>query len=119
MSHTNPIPSFSFSYQSLPYSPYQSPSLQIVIGGVDPDKNGNGIKPFAINEMSMLAYYHYLEPTSFYLFPVVPHYPYVLNKHIANLTDFGPYGRQVPGPTGEGIWDPNSWGQFLGMTRPA
>ena len=67
--------------------------------------------------MSMLAYYHHLEPTSFYLFPVVPHFPYILNKHIANLTDFGPYGTQSPGPTGEGIWDPNSWGQFLGRIR--
>ena len=67
--------------------------------------------------MSMLAYYHHLEPTSFYLFPVVPHFPYILNKHIANLTDFGPFGTQVPGPTGEGIWDPNSYGQFLGMSK--
>lgn len=85
-------------------------------GGVDPDKNGNGIKPFAINEMSMLAYYHHLEPKEFYLFPVVPHYAYVMNKYICNLTDFGPLGTQLPGPTGRGIWDPNSYGQFLGGT---
>ena len=85
-------------------------------GGIDPDKNGNGIKPFAINEMSMLAYYHELFPTDFHLLPVIPTHPYVLNKYICNLTDFSPIGAYIPAPTGEGIWDPNSWGQFLGGT---
>ena len=66
--------------------------------------------------MSMLAYYHNVEPAEFALFPVVPAHPYVLNKYICNLTDFSPEGREVPGPTGKGIWDPNSYGQFLGGT---
>ena len=26
-------------------------------GGVDPEENGIGIKPYAINEMSMMAFY--------------------------------------------------------------
>jgi hypothetical protein len=28
----------------------------------DPDQRGYGIKPFAVNEMSMLGYYHHLYP---------------------------------------------------------
>ena len=64
----------------------------------------------------MLAYYHHMEPAEFALFPVVPAHPYVLNKYICNLTDFSPDGREIPGPTGKGIWDPNSYGQFLGGT---
>jgi hypothetical protein len=85
-------------------------------GGIDPDANGNGIRPYAINEMSMLAYYHYLFPKDFLLFPVTPLFNYVLNRHICNLSEFGPDGREAGEATGNGIWDPNSWGQFLGGT---
>ena len=77
-------------------------------GGVDPDANGQGIKPFAINEMSMLAYYHHIRPENFFLFPVVPKYEYYLNRHVCNMSEFGPEGREVGPPTGEGIWDPVS-----------
>jgi hypothetical protein len=77
-------------------------------GGIDQDKDGNGIKPFAVNEMSMLAYYKSIEPNFFNL-PVVPKYDYYLNRYICNMSEFGPNGREVGPATGDGIWDPNSW----------
>lgn len=85
-------------------------------GGLYPDENGNGLRPFAINEMSMLAYYHELYPEEFKLLPVVPAYPYLLNRYVTNMSHFGPGGGQVGPATGHGIWDPNSWGQFIGGT---
>jgi hypothetical protein len=85
-------------------------------GGIDPDANGNGIKPFAVNEMSMLGYYHVLYPDDFKAFPVVPQQPFNLNKHVVNMSDYGPGGRQVGDPTANAIWDPNSWGQYHGGT---
>lgn len=86
-------------------------------GGVNPDSSGNGIKPFAINEMSMLAYYHEIEPTKMRLLPVIPHRQYNLNRYIVDLHRFMPGGKDVEGlVTGVGIWDSNSWGQFLGGT---
>jgi hypothetical protein len=78
-------------------------------GGIDPDANGEGIKPFAVNEMSMLAFYHHIRPAEFLNFPVVPVHNYVLNRHVVNMSDFGPGGTEVGIPTGVGIWDPNSW----------
>lgn len=85
-------------------------------GGVDQDEHGNGIKPFAVNEMSMLAYYHHLHPDLFQLFPVIPDFPYVEFKFIADLKLFAPNGSKVGGPTGGHIWDSGSWGQYLGGT---
>uniref|UniRef100_A0A7S3HGP5 Uncharacterized protein n=1 Tax=Spumella elongata TaxID=89044 RepID=A0A7S3HGP5_9STRA len=85
-------------------------------GGIAPDKDGNGIKPFAVNEMSMLAYYHEIKPIQFKIFPVVPAYPYMLNRHVINMSHFGPGGEQVGPATGHGVWDPNSWGQLIGGT---
>lgn len=88
-------------------------------GGIDPDENGRGIKPYAINEMSMLAYYHELDPNPPYglmLLPVVPLYNYHLNRYVCNMSEFGPHGREAGPPTGNGIWDPNSWGQLIGGT---
>lgn len=85
-------------------------------GGIDPDASGQGIKPFAINEMSMLAYYHSIKPDEFALLPVVPVHDYMMNRHVCNMSSFGPGGSEVGPATGLGIWDPNSWGQFLGGT---
>ena len=85
-------------------------------GGIDPDKDGNGIKPYAINEMSMLAYYHHIQPNEFKLLPVVSTYNYILNRHVCNMSDFGPNGHETGPATLDGIWDPNSWGQYLGGT---
>lgn len=83
-------------------------------GGIAPDASNNGIKPFAVNEMSMLAYYHEINPVGFKIFPVVPSHPYMLNKYVINMSTFGPGGREVGPATGHGVWDPNSWGQLIG-----
>lgn len=85
-------------------------------GGIEPDKNGMGIKPFAINEMSMMAFYHFLHPKNFTFFPVVPTYDYVTPHERTNISDFSPNGQRVGPPTGQGIWDSGSWGQQLGGT---
>jgi hypothetical protein len=87
-------------------------------GGFAPDKDGYGVKRFAVNEMSMLGYYHNIEPTLFKVFPIVPAHTYLLNRHVINMSTFGPEGSDVGPPTGHGIWDPNSWGQFIGKLRP-
>ena len=86
-------------------------------GGIAPDAEGKGIKPFAVNEMSMLAYYHHIRPKEFFLFPVVPKYEYAYNRHTINMARFAPGGSDVGPETDAGIWDPNSWGQFLGGTH--
>ena len=64
-------------------------------GGIDPDKNGLGIKPFAINEMSLLAYFHYKYPKNLTFFPVVPTYDYIKNRYVINISDFAPGGLEV------------------------
>lgn len=61
----------------------------------DSDASGNGIKPFAINEMSMLAHYHEIEPKELMLLPVVPAHEYILNKYVCNMSHFGPGGSEV------------------------
>eukprot|EP01036_Dinobryon_divergens_P028552 gene28552-37511_t len=79
--------------------------------------NGDGIKPFAVNEMSMLAFYHKYNPTELRLLPVVPFFQsYAKNRYICDLPSYSPGGAQVGPPTGLGIWDANSWGQYIGGT---
>jgi hypothetical protein len=98
------------------YIDYLRPSSTKWGGGMYPDANGNGVKPFAINEMSMLAYYHQLYPKELVLLPVVPAYPFVTNRHIPNVSEFGPMGSRVGHVMGHAIWDSGSWGQFIGGT---
>eukprot|EP01039_Chlorochromonas_danica_P005710 gene5710-6294_t len=85
-------------------------------GGVRPGPDGNGIKPFAINEMSMLAYFHELRPEVLRLLPVVPAIKYFHNRNIPDAGPFSPGGSEIVSATGKGIWDPGSWGQYLGGT---
>jgi hypothetical protein len=86
-------------------------------GGVDPDENGNGIKPYAINEMSMLGNYHQVHPNLFKLLPVAPVFGGYLNRRpFCNVSEFAPGGKEVGPATGPGVWDPNSWGQHIGGT---
>jgi hypothetical protein len=85
-------------------------------GGVDQDAAGNGIRPFAVNEMSMMAYYHEIAPNDLHAFPIVPKFKYFRNRYVGNMSEYGPGGKLVGPPTGKGIWDPNSWGQYMGGT---
>ena len=78
-----------------------------------------GLKPFAINEMSLMAYFHELFPQSFNLLSVVPTYPYLKNRHIIDVGAYAPDGKEANEGKGVdmgGIWDPNSWGQYIGST---
>jgi hypothetical protein len=86
-------------------------------GGVDPDQHGNGIKPFAINEMSMLAYYREVYPNILKVLPVVPSYPgFHVVRPFCNVSAYSPGGTETGPATDRGIWDPNSWGQYIGGT---
>ena len=56
-----------------------------------------GLKPFAINEMSLMAYFHELFPDSFHLLPVVPTYKYMKNRHIIDVGAYAPDGKEANG----------------------
>lgn len=87
------------------------------IGGINPNEAGWGVKPFAVNEMTMLGYYHHLQPTRFKIFPVTPVHKYHTSKFVPyDLLQYSPQGKSIGGPTGVGIWDSNSIGQYLGGT---
>jgi hypothetical protein len=88
-----------------------------VRGGTDQDENGMGIRPFAINEMSMLAYYHELYPAKLQLLPVVPERDFSHSRHSCEINLYRPHsGRFIKSATGDGVWDSGSWGQYLGGT---
>lgn len=60
-------------------------------GGVAPDSEGIGLKPFAVNEMAMLAYYSYLTvqlhcPRELQFLPIVPPDLPVLAKKLDLMT---------------------------------
>jgi hypothetical protein len=46
----------------------------------------------------------------------VPLHPFLTNRYVCNMSDYGPMGRLAGAPTGEAIWDSGSWGQYLGGT---
>lgn len=85
-------------------------------GGAYANEQGIGVPPFAVNEMSMLAFYRILNPQEFQILPVTPVADFILNRYVCNMTDYSNLGRQIGHSTGQGIWDPNSWGQFIGGT---
>jgi hypothetical protein len=88
-------------------------------GVVAPDPNGVGVKPFAINEMSLLAYFHKLHPTFLQYLPLLPDFAFTTNRHIPNVTDFVPGGNLV-GPrfgAARALFDSGSYGQYLGGTH--
>lgn len=82
-------------------------------------RDGMGVKPFSINEMTMLAYFRHLDNSSLYNFPVIPH---SLRSSYAWLTWPVPTNTKLEllehmnRADGVGLWDPSSWGQFLGGT---
>lgn len=97
------------------------------VGGVAADERNLGLKPYAINEMSMLAFFRLhsqlrsADRQSLLLnLPVVPpHAAYPrrpTRRGFIDLSQFAPQGFSVGPRVAEGVWDPNSWGQFLGGT---
>jgi hypothetical protein len=86
-------------------------------GGPDPDSNGVGVKPFSINEMTMLAFYHQIRSDTMKLLPVLPvSASYPMRRPFCDLKQFMPGGREVGPITPPGVWDSGSWGQHLGGT---
>jgi hypothetical protein len=91
-------------------------------GGPDADSKGNGVKPFSINEMTMLSYYYQLNSEVMGLLPVVPYYPsYHQRRPFCDPKVFMPGGKDVGGENSLpfkdlGIWDSGSWGQNIGGT---
>lgn len=66
--------------------------------------------------MSMLAYYSHQFQDDFSYFPVVPTYDYRISRYVCNMSSFSPHGDKVGPPTGNGVWDSGSWGQYIGGT---
>jgi hypothetical protein len=86
--------------------------------GAYPNKGGIGVKPFSINEMSMLAYYHFLYPKELVLLSVVPSLNYPADPNFPqNFSDFSPQGSKVGPAISHAIWDSGSYGQFVGGTK--
>ena len=121
--------------------------------GIMEDSAGNGLRPFKINEMTILANYHRVFPDRLLLFPILPRYEYYKNKYSMNGSNFSPGGgfvgkslyvesmlllkeqegeqkastpssadgdawdtRIAPADEVGSLFDPGSWGQFLGGT---
>jgi hypothetical protein len=85
--------------------------------GVNPDAEGMGIRPFAINEMSIMGYYRSLFKDYMLYLPVIPMYNYSLHLTTGwNSGMYAPGGAEVGANLKGGIWDPGSWGQYLGGT---
>jgi hypothetical protein len=78
---------------------------------------GIGVKPFAINEMSMLAYYRELYPERLKLLPVLPIYSFPYYAEMGNITGFTSIGDQVGKHISVAIWDGGSYGQFIAGTK--
>jgi len=85
--------------------------------GVDAMSREIGVKPFAINEMSILAFYREQNESALHNLPVAPRHNYYVNRYVCDMNDFAPGGSKAGPPLGLGIFDPNSWGQFLGGTH--
>ena len=89
-------------------------------GGLYSRKDGGGgLRPFFISEMSMLTYYREVhEDTTLFSFPILPFCGlYPTNRFVQNSTEYAVRGRKVGPPLGDNIFDPGSYGQFLGGTH--
>lgn len=98
------------------------------VGGIAADERNLGLKPYAINEMSMLAFfrlYTQLHSANYQSLlvnlPVIPMYATYprrpMRRGFVDISGFAPNGPSVGARLSEGIWDPNSWGQYLGGTH--
>ena len=76
----------------------------------------NIVKPFAINEMSMLGYYRETMIDGLDLLPLLPPIPYEINKHVVKLGDYAVGGVNIRSRTMTALFDPGSYGQWIGGT---
>eukprot|EP01040_Poterioochromonas_malhamensis_P009882 gene9882-10733_t len=89
-------------------------------GGLYANATNDGIKPYAMNEMAMLAYYHTVYPLHLRLLPVLPLIT-TSPSEVKELTPFSLSGSGVlTSPNSyevvNMVWDSGSWGQYLGGT---
>jgi hypothetical protein len=83
---------------------------------------GNGIRPFFVNEMTFLSYYRHGTAGKgdgrLLYFPVLPHCgQYPMNRFVQNSTAYAVGGSAVAPALGGHIFDPGSYGQFIGGTH--
>ncbi len=90
-------------------------------GGLYANSNGgNGIRPFFVNEMTFLTYYRHgtVGGRRLLYFPVLPYCgQYPMNRFVQNSSAYAVDGRFVGPPLGSHIFDPGSYGQFIGGTH--
>ena len=79
-------------------------------GGIYPDKDGNGIRPHAVNEMSMLSFYAevHKKDKKLELLPLLPGRDEGLIMKKNNLVEYAVGGNMVGGYAGAGVYDPGS-----------
>eukprot|EP01033_Poteriospumella_lacustris_P003413 gene3413-2524_t len=86
--------------------------------GLFPDENGNGLRPFSINEMTMLAHYEHLFPTKMINLPMIPYHEDTPRRRpFSDVKVYARGGSQVGTWTSDWVWDGGSWGQYLGGTH--
>ena len=75
-------------------------------GGLFCDANGHTgcLRPYAVNEMSMMAYYHELNASEMEYLPVFPPNAHVKQRKHMNVTEYTAGGALVGPATGKGIW---------------
>ena len=66
----------------------------------------------------MLSHFHELYPRQLQLLPILPSKTegLAVNRKHAYLEEYAPGGTEVGADTAGGIWDPGSYGQYLGGT---
>lgn len=80
-------------------------------------KKDGTVSMYAINEMSMLAFYREMHMDRFLLFPVIPHYQFPVHKFFANLNLYVPNKGISSDFLGTGLFDAGSYGQYLDGTH--
>jgi len=80
-------------------------------------KKDGTVSIYAINEMSMMAFYRMAHMDRFMLFPVIPHYNFPVHKFFANLNLFVPNNGISSDFLGNGLFDAGSYGQYLDGTH--
>ncbi len=80
-------------------------------------KKDGTVSMYAINEMSMMAFYRETHMDRFLLFPVIPHYQFPIHKFFANLNLYVPNKGISLDFLGTGLFDAGSYGQYLDGTH--
>jgi hypothetical protein len=94
-------------------------------GGLYPNRRGEGITSHYFNEMAMIGYYAFRDPVHMQWLAPLPPSDYPPKRRPAQF-DLNPWksagtrsaaGNHVGPPVMDVVWDPNSYGQFMGGTH--